>query len=98
MGPTSTYDTDGALVDTSWYQQSQQNTRLNMDVTRDEAEAELHDALDEAHLTPDIRDRIDDALAYLICAERAAVLHQLISGIKRPEDRFPESWVDRPLS
>lgn len=69
-----------------------------MDTCRDEAETELHDALDEAFLTPELRDRIDNVLAELIRAERATVLDQLAICIKRPENRFADSWIDRPLS
>jgi hypothetical protein len=55
---------------------------------RDEAETELHDALGEAFLTPELRDRIDNADAQLICVERASVLDQIVICIKRPQNGF----------
>jgi hypothetical protein len=56
---------------------------------RDEVETELHDAFGEAFLTAELRDRIDNALAELIRAERASVLDQLVIYIKRPQNGFP---------
>ena len=57
---------------------------------------ELHEALDEAFLTLELRTRIDNGIAAAIRAARRDVLDHLVIGIDHPETGL-DTYIHRPL-
>ena len=58
---------------------------------------DLHEAFDGASLIPELRDRIDNALAAVIRAARRDVLDHLVIGIDHPETGV-DTYIHRPLA